>query len=91
MNEEVYKLPQNSVLDLHHFNPNEVTELVREFIWSCKQNGIKHGIIIHGKGKGSLRKITHSVLKDCPEVKKFSLGSTSHPENWGQTSFQILD
>ena len=40
MNEEVYKLPQSSVLDLHHFNPNEVAELVGEFIWSCKQNGI---------------------------------------------------
>jgi DNA-nicking Smr family endonuclease len=91
MKDEVYKLPQSSILDLHHFNPNEVTELVREFIWSCKQNGIKHGIIIHGKGKGSLRETTHSVLKESPEVKSFSLGSTSSPENWGQTSFQILD
>ena len=91
MNKEVYKLPQSSVLDLHHFNPNEVAELVQEFIWSCKQNRIKHGIIIHGKGKGSLRETTHSVLKDCPEVESFALGGTNNPENWGQTSFQILD
>lgn len=43
-------------LDLHNFNPKEVDELVNEYIYQCVKQNILEVRIIHGKGKGILKK-----------------------------------
>ncbi|MEK9773717.1 MAG: Smr/MutS family protein [Opitutae bacterium] len=90
MSEEVHELPAGSTLDLHHFRPHEVEELIEEFIWSCVQASVEQGTIIHGKGTGSLRELTHSILRKNPKVKGFQLGDGTNPGNWGKTSFELL-
>jgi len=91
MNKEVFSVPFSNTLDLHHFKPSEVKVLIEEFIWSCQQAGILQCEIIHGKGMGDMRELTHSVLKKHSKVKSFQLGGTGESHNWGKTSFVLID
>lgn len=89
MNDDITNLAPSDTLDLHNFKPSEVMDLINEFIWSCKNAGIMHGVIIHGKGSGSMRETTHAVLSKNPKVLKFNLGNSCNGQNWGQTSFTL--
>ena len=71
MNDEVFNIPPSNSLDLHRFKPKEVEDLIDEFIWSCHQAGIFEAEIIHGKGTGSMRELSHAVLKKNQRVKSF--------------------
>ncbi|MCB9700851.1 MAG: Smr/MutS family protein [Myxococcales bacterium] len=71
-------------LDLHNFSPKEVGRLVREYIEVCHDRGIVELRIIHGKGKGVLRRTVHAILGRHPAVESFRLGG--HGEgSWGAT------
>jgi len=89
MSSDIHRMPPEDVLDLHHFDPKEVGQLIEEFIWSCRQAGIKSGVIIHGKGRGNLKEWTHAILRKNKFVKNFHLGGSGKLENWGQTSFSL--
>ena len=91
MSDYIHKLPAGNTIDLHDFRPNDAEELIKEFIWACENSSIKKGIIIHGKGTGSLRELTHSILKKNPKVKSFQLGDSINQGNWGKTSFELID
>ncbi|MDY0361200.1 MAG: Smr/MutS family protein [Desulforegulaceae bacterium] len=64
-------------LDLHNFNPKEVDELVNEYIYQCVKQNILEVRIIHGKGKGILKKRVEKILKNNPYVKSFKTASPS--------------
>ncbi len=71
-------------LDLHNFAPKEVGPLVREYIDVCRERGLLELRIIHGKGKGVLRRTVHSLLADHTAVADYRLGG--HGEgSWGAT------
>lgn len=91
MSEDIHDIPPGDTLDLHTFKPNEARELIEEFIWSCEQASIRRGTIIHGKGTGSLRELTYSILKRNPKIKVFYLGESTNEGNWGKTTFELLD
>ena len=91
MSDTIWDAPIGDTLDLHNFRPNEAKELIEEFIWSCGQSSIRHATIIHGKGTGSLRELTHSVLRKNPQVKGFQLGNPDNQGNWGKTTFELFD
>ena len=90
MNDEVFEVPPSNSLDLHHFRPNETKALIDEFIWSCEQAGIREAEIIHGKGTGNQRELSHVVLKKHAKVKSFQLGGAENSQNWGKTSFVLI-
>lgn len=81
---EPIEYPIDGVLDLHHFSPKEVKELVPEYILACLERGIYEIRIIHGKGTGSLRRTVHSLLEHNDSVESFRLDSRS-PSSWGAT------
>jgi DNA-nicking Smr family endonuclease len=76
-------IPINGVIDLHTFAPKEAGQVVDEYINVCSQKGISEVKIIHGKGKGVLRRTVESVLKSHPLVLSFK--QDRGPSGWGAT------
>jgi len=78
------EFPIDGTLDLHTFKPNEVKELVPDYIEACLEKKIYHLRIIHGKGTGILRRIVQSILDKHPAVRNYRHESGSGG-GWGAT------
>jgi len=84
---EAVPLEIDGVLDLHMFPPNQVKDLVRDYLDECHKKGILDLRIIHGKGIGVLRTIVYSILEQHPAVESFK-----HPSDrgsWGATVVRL--
>lgn len=77
------QIPIEGVIDLHTFSPNEAGPVVEEYLHVCSRKGICEVKIIHGKGKGVLRRTVESVLKRHPLVLSFQQDRGS--SGWGAT------
>ena len=86
MKEEV-EYPIDGVLDLHMFSPKDAASVVREYLNACLEKGILEVRIIHGKGKGVLRRTVHAQLEKHPQVSDFGLDPGS--SGWGTTLVQL--
>lgn len=86
---DVVEVPIDGVLDLHQFRPGDAREVVSDYLDACRGNGVLDVRIIHGKGKGVLRRIVHSLLEDRADVVKFRLASDSG--SWGATLVRLAD
>lgn len=75
--------PIDGVLDLHTFDPNDVKDLVPEYLAECRKRGILQVRIIHGKGIGTLREMVHALLSRMPEVESYRLAGEEG--GWGAT------
>jgi DNA-nicking Smr family endonuclease len=78
------ELPIEGELDLHTFRPQDVKDLVPDYLAACRQKGIYRVRIIHGKGTGALRETVHAILRRLPEVASFSLAG-EFSGSWGAT------
>lgn len=86
---EPVEIPITGVLDLHHFNPRELPELLDDYLSACAEKNILTVRIIHGKGKGVLGKRVSSILKKHPLVQSFQ---TAPPDagGWGAVIAELL-
>jgi DNA-nicking Smr family endonuclease len=80
---EVIQVPIDGILDLHAFAPEEVASVVDEYIMACSEMGIHEIRLIHGKGRGVLRRGVHALLQKHPLVRSFALDSGA--SGWGAT------
>ena len=87
MNNEV-EYPIDGTLDLHNFKPQDVKDLVPEYIQACREKNILQIRIIHGKGKGVLRQIVHDILDSHPDVIHYQHEGGSGG-SWGATVVQL--
>jgi DNA-nicking Smr family endonuclease len=62
VSDELIELPIDGSIDLHAFRPEDAASVVDEYLRACLEKGIYEVRIIHGKGKGVLRRTVH----DCP-------------------------
>ena len=77
------EIPIDGTLDLHTFRPKEVPSLVRDYVNLCRERGIYEIRIIHGKGKGILRRTVHGILENHPLVAGYH--DAHDGSGWGAT------
>ena len=76
--DEPFPLPIDGVLDLHTFRPQDVKEVVVEYLSACREQDILEVRVIHGKGIGQLRQTVHSIPRQHPEVRSFALAGDAY-------------
>ena len=76
-------------LDLHTFRPSDVPTLVPDYLDECVARGLREVRIVHGKGKGVVRRMVHAALDRHPRVVSYKLGD-ERSGSWGAT-LVILD
>ena len=86
--DEVVEHPIDGTLDLHQFRPGDAREVVGDYLDACRDKGVLDVRIIHGKGKGVLRRIVHSVLDGRDDVESFRLAADS--SGWGATIVRLV-
>jgi DNA-nicking Smr family endonuclease len=87
MDTEPVRIAIDGILDLHAFAPKDAASVVDEYLRACLDRGIDEVRIIHGKGKGVLRRTVHAFLEKHPMVLDFRLDSG--PSGWGATLVQL--
>lgn len=85
----VAKCRIDGVLDLHTFQPGEIKRLIPEYIRCCRAKKIYELRIIHGKGKGVLRRLVHALLDKEPSVRSYRLAGEDGG-SWGATLVDLL-
>ncbi|NOZ86948.1 MAG: Smr/MutS family protein [Deltaproteobacteria bacterium] len=86
--QEIIEIPITGELDLHTFRPSDTARLVKDYIEECSRRGILDIRIIHGKGKGVLRRIVRGVLDRHPLVMNYRTGEEASG-SWGATLVHI--
>ncbi len=77
-------------IDLHTFLPAECADVVEEYVRAAHEQGLRSVRIIHGKGKGTLRRTVHAVLARHPAVASYTLGD-QRSGSWGATLVTLVD
>jgi len=83
-NDQEIQLDINGELDLHPFSPKDLKTLIPDYIDECLQREIKEIRIIHGKGKGNIRRSVHALLERNGNVLSYRLGD-QNSGSWGAT------
>ena len=78
----------DGTLDLHQFSPKDVKYLVPDYLVECRRKGIYEVRIIHGKGKGVLRRTVHAILARLDHVVDFRMDDKKIG-NWGATVVRL--
>ena len=82
------ELPIDGTLDLHAFRPDEVKDLIPDYLAVCRERGIYAVRIIHGKGTGALRRTVHAILERLEVVASFRLAGED-AGGWGATLVEL--
>ncbi|WP_309474754.1 Smr/MutS family protein [Dissulfurirhabdus thermomarina] len=78
------RIEVTDVLDLHAFRPAEIPSLVADYLVLAQEKGLVEIRLIHGKGRGVLRRLVRGILDRHPAV----LSYRPAPEDaggWGAT------
>lgn len=82
------ELPITDVLDLHSFRPAEVADVVREYLDTAYEKGMRHLRIIHGRGIGVQRRTVRTLLERDPRVIEFG-DAPAEAGGWGATWIRL--
>lgn len=89
MDDDAVEMPITGELDLHTFRPQDVADVVEEYLLTCRERGVLQVRIVHGKGIGTLRESVHRKLKTLPWVRAFRPGDETSG-GWGATRVTLL-
>ena len=69
------EMPISGELDLHTFRPEDLGELVPDYLTACRERGILDVRVIHGKGVGNLKRSVEAILSRLEIVERFAPAS----------------
>lgn len=81
---EAIEVPVDGCLDLHTFRPNEIGDLIPDYLEECRVRGIYEVRIVHGKGSGALKRGVLALLPRLSGLLDFESGGAGRGE-WGAT------
>lgn len=84
LDEHIVYVEITDSLDLHHFSPKDLKTLIPDYLDECVQRGFTQVRIIHGKGKGQLRRSVHAILDRQSVVTSYKLADET-AGSWGAT------
>jgi DNA-nicking Smr family endonuclease len=70
------EMPISGELDLHTFRPQDLGELVPDYLQACRERGIFEVRVIHGKGIGNVKRSVEAILPRLDFVETFAPAST---------------
>lgn len=76
-------------LDLHGFFPEQVPEMLGEFLENARRLGIEEVRIAHGKGKSVMRRLVWEFLDGHPLVAAYREAPPGRG-GWGATIVRVL-
>ncbi|MCB1227313.1 MAG: Smr/MutS family protein [Verrucomicrobiales bacterium] len=82
---EPVPLPITGELDLHVFRPNEIGQLIPDYLAECRARGILQVRIVHGKGTGTLRTTVHRLVERLEGVESWVWPAGTGSGSWGAT------
>lgn len=85
---ETIEIPIDGTLDLHTFRPQELGELLPDYLAACRERGILQVRIVHGKGTGALRRSVHALLERSRLVADYRLAG-AEAGGWGATLVEL--
>lgn len=85
---EPVKIPIEDVIDLHTFKPKDVPDLLKDYFSACIDKGIFSVRVIHGKGKGLLKKRVQEILSGNTMVESFR-DAPQEAGGWGATLVEL--
>jgi len=85
--EDFIVVKASDTLDLHTFQPKDVSSIVSEFLDGAVAAGFVQIRIIHGKGIGVQRRIVRGILEKHPYV--ISFGDAIDGAGWGATVVRL--
>lgn len=80
----IIEIEIDGVLDLHPFSPKDLKTLIPDYIEECRRKKIYEVKLIHGKGKGNIRRSVHALLERNNGVAHYRLADEQHG-GWGAT------
>ena len=83
-------VPIEESIDLHHFRPSEILDVVDAYIDAALERGFREVRLIHGKGKGVQRANIRRFLEADPRVERFA-EPTQGRGGWGATLVWLKD
>jgi DNA-nicking Smr family endonuclease len=85
---EPVKIPIEDIIDLHAFRPKDVPDLLEDYFSACIDKGIFSVRVIHGKGKGVLKKRVQEILSKNLMVESFRDASPG-AGGWGASIVEL--
>ena len=83
-----FEIPIDGILDLHTFSPKEVEDVLESYLAECVEREIYSVRIIHGKGRGVLRRRVYGLLSRNPLVVSL-LSAPPEAGGWGATLVEL--
>ncbi len=88
--EEPIRVTVSGELDLHSWRPRDVAELLPAWFEECRAQGIFTVRVVHGKGRGALRRGVHALLPRLGEwVASWSYPAPEAAGGWGASVVQL--
>lgn len=82
--DEPFVVPIEAAIDLHHFAPGEILEVVDAYIDAALEIGLREVRLIHGRGRGVQRARVQASLDSDPRVERW-VEAPPGRGGWGAT------